>query len=83
MLPEESYVLVVKNGVVLYEQGSLHDAAKATWTTTRKGLFAIAQNIPEVVEAEVVEEGDTTLLGRLLEANTAADQNPYFNIIEP
>ena len=83
VLPEESYVLVVKNGVVLYEQGSLHDAAKTTWTTTRKGLFAIAQNIPEVVEAEVVQEGDTTLLGRLLEANTAADQNPYFNIIEP
>ena len=83
VLPEASYVLVVKNGVVLYEQGSLHEKADATWTTTRKGLFGIAQNNRELIDAEVVQEGDTTLLDQLMEGNLAAEQNPYFNIVEP
>ena len=83
VLPEASYVLVVKNGVVLYEQGSLHEMADATWTTTRQGLFGIAQNNREVIDAAVVQEGDTTLLDKLMEGNLAAEQNQYFNIIEP
>ena len=83
VLPEASYVLVVKNGVVLYEQGSLHDMADATWTTNRAGLFGIAQNNREVIESEVVQEGDTTLLDKLMEGNTVAEQNIFFNIVEP
>ena len=83
VLPEASYVLVVKNGVVLYEQGSLHEKADTTWTTTRKGLFGIAQNNREIIDEAVVQEGDTTLLDKLMEGNLAAEQNPYFNIIEP
>ena len=83
VLPEESYVLVVKNGVVLYEQGSLHEMADAVWTTNRKGLFGIATNNREVIDAEVTQEGDTTLLDQLMEGNTVADMDMFFHIIEP
>ena len=83
MLPEASYVLVVKNGVILYEEGSLHDQANVTWRTTKDGLFAIARNNREGVEKLVTQEGDDTLLDRLMEANTVREQNQYFHIIEP
>ena len=83
VLPEASYVLAVKNGVVLYEQGSLHDKADATWTTTRQGLFAIAQNNQDLIKELVSQEGDTTLLDRLMEGNVVADMDMFFHIIEP
>ena len=83
VLPETSYVLVVKNGVVLYEEGSLEGGADVVWNTTRKGLFGIAQNNREIIDAEVVQEGDTTLLDKLMEGNMVAEQDPYFNIVEP
>ena len=83
VLPEVSYVLVVKNGVILYEEGSLHDEEDTTWTTTRQGRFAIAQNDREGVEKLVTQDGDTTLLEQLLAANTAAEKDMYFNIVEP
>ena len=83
VLPEASYVLVVKNGVILYEEGSLHDQANVTWRTTKDGLFAIARNNREGVEKLVTQEGDDTLLDRLMEANTVREQNQYFHIIEP
>jgi alkyl sulfatase BDS1-like metallo-beta-lactamase superfamily hydrolase len=83
VLPEESYVLVVKNGVVLYEQGSLHEMADVVWTTNRKGLFGIATNNREVIDAEVTQEGDTTLLDQLMEGNTVADMDIFYHIIEP
>lgn len=83
VLPEDSYVMVVKNGVILYEKGSLHDEADTTWTTTREGLFAIAQNNKEGIEALVTQEGDTTLLDQLMEANTVAEQDIFFPIAEP
>ena len=83
VLPEESYVLVVKNGVILYEEGSLHDAADATWITTKQGLFGIIQNNREIIDSMVTQEGDTTLLDKLMEGNMVAEQNRYFEIIEP
>ncbi len=83
VLPETSYVLAVKNGVVLYEQGSLHERADATWTTDRMGLFGIAQNNREVIDSKVVQEGDTTLLDKLMAANTVADMDIFFHIVEP
>ena len=83
VLPEASYVLVVKNGVVLCEQGSLHEKADVTWTTDRKGLFGIATNNREVIDAEVTQDGDTTLLDQLMEGNTVADMDIFFHIIEP
>ena len=69
--------------VVLYEEGSLEGGADVVWNTTRKGLFGIAQNNREIIDAEVVQEGDTTLLDKLMEGNTVAEQNQYFNIVEP
>ena len=83
VLPETSYVLVVKNGVVLYEEGSLHDLADTTWRTDRTGLFAIAQNNRELIDELVTQEGDTTLLDKLMEGNKATGQNIFFEIIEP
>ncbi len=83
VLPEASYVLVVKNGVVLYEQGSLHEEADVTWSTTRQGLFAIARGDRDGIDELVDQDGDTTLLDKLMEGNTVADQDIYFHIIEP
>ena len=83
VLPDTSYVLVVKNGVVLYEQGSLHDVADATWTTNKTGLFGIASNNRDLIDSLVTQEGDTTLLDKLMEGNTASDVDPFFHIIEP
>lgn len=83
VLPKESYVLIVKNGVILYEEGSLHDAADTTWTTTKEGLFAISQNNKEQIDALVTQEGDTTLLDKLLEGNTVQEMDPFFHIVEP
>lgn len=83
VLPEAAYVLVVKNGVVLYEEGSLHEKADVTWTTNRKGLFGIATNNREVIDSEVVQEGDTTLLDQLMEGNKVADMDIFFHIVEP
>jgi alkyl sulfatase BDS1-like metallo-beta-lactamase superfamily hydrolase len=83
VLPGESYILVVKNGVILYEEGSLHDEADVTWTTTKDGLFAISQNNREGIDALVKQEGDTTLLDKLLEANKVKDMDIFFSIIEP
>ena len=83
VLPEASYVLVVKNGVVLYEEGSLHEMADTTWMTNRQGLFGIATNNKEVIDSEVTQEGDDTLLDQLMEGNTVADMDIFFHIIEP
>ena len=83
VLPETSYVLVVKNGVILYEEGSLHDYADTTWRTDSTGLFAIAQNNRELIGQLVTQEGDTTLLDKLMEGNMAASQNQFFEIVEP
>ena len=83
VLPEASYVLCVKNGVVLYEEGSLHEMADATWTTNKKGLFAIATNNREGIDELVEQEGDTTLLDQLMEGNVATEMDPFFHIIEP
>ena len=59
------------------------EKADFNWTTTRQGLFAIAQNRQGAIKELVVQEGDTTLLDRLMEANTVAEQNQFFEIIEP
>ncbi|MCR5137044.1 MAG: MBL fold metallo-hydrolase [Oscillospiraceae bacterium] len=83
VLPEASYVLVVKNGVILYEEGSLHEAADATWWTTRQGLFGIATNNREVIDALVTQAGDTTLLDKLMEGNAVAQKDSFFAITEP
>ncbi len=83
VLPEASYVLVVRNGVVLYEEGSLHDAADTVWRTDRMGLFGIAQNNRQLIDERVTQEGDTTLLDKLMEANMVAEMDPFFAIAEP
>ena len=83
ILPEESYVLAVINGVILYEQGTLREGVDTTWTTNKQGLFAIATNNQEGIDALVTQEGDTTLLEKLMEGNTVAEQDQFFSIIEP
>jgi hypothetical protein len=36
-----------------------------------------------VIDAEVTQDGDTTLLDQLMEGNTVADMDIFFHIIEP
>ena len=83
VLPDCAYVLVCKDGVILYEEGSLHDAADTTWYTNGTGLFAIAQANKELVDELVTQEGDTTLLDKLMEGNALAETSPFFAIAEP
>ena len=83
ILPDDSYVIFVKNGVILYEKGALLDDADTTWTMNKAGLFAIANNDPEAIEKYVTQEGDTTLLDKLLEGVTGFGDYKFFNIVEP
>ncbi len=83
ILPQASYVLVVRDGVVLYEEGSLHERADAVWRTNLAGLFAIAQNNREGIDSLVTQEGDSTLLDKLMEGNVLAENDWFFPIVEP
>ena len=83
ILPQASYVLVVRDGVVLYEEGSLHERADAVWRTNLAGLFAIAQNNREGIDSLVTQERDSTLLDKLMEGNVLAENDWFFPIVEP
>ena len=41
VLPDENYVLVVKNGVVMYRKNTSLEDADVTWKTNEKGLLEI------------------------------------------
>lgn len=83
ILPDDSYVLYVKNGVVLYEKGALLDNPDTTWTTNKAGLFAIVSKDEDAISKLVTQSGDETLLPKLLEGVTGFDDAKFFNIIEP
>ena len=83
ILPDSSYVLLVRDGVILYETGELKDDPDVTWTTNRAGLFAIANKDEEAIEKLVVQSGDETLLPKLLKGVTGFGDDRFFNIVEP
>ncbi len=77
----EQFRLIVRAGVLLYQEGAAEDAADAVWTTPRAGLFAIMQGNADAVAQLVRVEGDAALLTRFCSHLTAFSTN--FNIIEP
>ena len=83
ILPEDNYVLHVKNGVLLYQKDTQDADADVTWTTKRAGLLSIIQKNAENVAALIQQEGDETCLTRLMDAVTVTSEYKYFNIIEP
>lgn len=83
ILPDDSYVLYVKDGVVLYEKGALLDEPDTTWTMNKAGLFAIANKDEEAIGKLVTVSGDETLLPKLLEGVTGFADAKFFNIVEP
>ncbi len=83
VLPDSTYVLYVKNGVVLYQQGKQLENPDTTWTTNKAGLFAICRKDEESIKKFVTQSGDTTLLSKLLEGVTGFNDQKFFNIIEP
>lgn len=83
VLPDDSYALFVKNGVILYEKGMKLDNPDTTWTTNKAGLFAIVNKDQESINKLVAQSGDQTLLSKLLVGVTGFGDAKYFNIIEP
>ena len=77
----ESYLLTVKSGVLLYQVDTSADDADVTWTTTKQGMIAFISGDADILAKAVQVEGDTELLGKL---NSYMRQFEFFfPIIEP
>ena len=83
VLPDDTFTLVVKDGVVLYEQGALAESPDVTWTTNKAGLFGIIQNNTDLINANLTQDGDTELLGKLMSGITGFADARFFSIVEP
>lgn len=83
VLPDENYVLVVKNGVVMYRKNTSLEDADVTWTTNEKGLLAIISKNEEQISDLIVQEGDEKYLKKLTDAIETISDYKYFNIVEP
>ena len=77
---EETYLLVVRSGVVLYERGVQDESADATLTMERLGMFAIL-NRDEEAQKAIRVEGDPNVIAKLTEHMAAFEF--FFNIVEP
>ena len=82
-LPDKSYTVTVKNGIILYQEGITCDSPDVVWNTNTKGLLAIAANNKEGIKKLIQQEGDTQLTDSLSDAMTDFSQYKFFNIIEP
>ena len=83
VLPTGTYLLIVKNGVVLYERDAQDPDADVTWTTNKPGLFSMIQKNADGIAAYVQQEGDDTCLARLVDAVTVFADYKFFAIVEP
>lgn len=83
VLPDSKYLIVVKNGVVLYEQDAEAADADVTWATNRIGLFSIIKKNQKGIAAYVKQTGDETCLAKLVDAVTPFSDSRFFNIVEP
>ncbi len=77
----EQFCLIIKSGVLLYQENVITDDADVTWTMPKAGLFAIMQGNVQAQEQLVQTQGDTSLLTRFCSFLTTF--TPLFNIIEP
>lgn len=83
VLPDQNFLLIVKDGVVMFEEDALADKPDVTWTTNKAGLFGIIQGDKDSIEKNVAQEGDTELLTKLMSGITGFSDARFFNIIEP
>lgn len=83
VLPTAKFLLVVKNGVVLYEKDVEAKDADVTWTTNKLGLFSIIQKNQDGIDANIQQDGDKTCLTKLVDAVTVFTDYKFFEIIEP
>ncbi|MCQ2427753.1 MAG: MBL fold metallo-hydrolase [Clostridia bacterium] len=83
VLPAETYVLRVVNGVILYQKNASLKNADVTWTTNRAGLLAVIQKNADAVSKLIEQTGDKTCLEKLMSAVTVMNDYRYFNIVEP
>ena len=83
ILPDENYVMCVKNGIVLYQKDCLKEDADVVWTTNQLGLLSIIQKNPDNVAALVAQDGDETYLTKLMDAVVTISDYMFFNIVEP
>ena len=83
ILPDANYILIVRNGVIMYEKDEHMEEADATWTTNKLGLFGIVKKNEDAVKKNITQEGDTTLLEKLMSGVTGFNDARFFNIIEP
>lgn len=77
----ESYLLTMHNGVLLYQRNAYSGDADATWTTTKEGMFALISGNSDLLANAVRAEGNTELLGKLVTG--MKDFEFFFPIIEP
>ena len=78
---DDSYLLTMRSGVVLYERGVQAADADATLTLPRLGMFAILENNEELQREPIAIEGDHDVIAKLTEHLVAYD--PFFPIVEP
>lgn len=82
-LPDKSYTVTVKNGIILYQEGITCDSPDVVWNTNETGLLAISTNNKEGIQKLVQQEGNTQLTDSLADSMTELSQYKFFNIIEP
>lgn len=83
VLPDENYVLIVKNGVVMYQKNASSEEADVTWTTNKMGLLAIISKNEDEISKLIVQEGDENYLKKLTDSIETINDYKYFNIVEP
>lgn len=83
IIPEGTYVINVKNGVILYRKAEPAKGADVTWTTDRRGLLSIIKKNKEYVSSLIKQDGDVTLTDSLMNAVSELEDYKFFNIVEP
>ena len=83
VLPDDNYVLIVKNGVVLYQKNASSEDADVTWTTNKTGLLAIISKNEDGISELIAQEGNENYLKKLTDAIETISDYKYFNIVEP
>lgn len=81
---KENHVLIMKNGILLYEKNAQEEKPDVTWTTTRQGLGAMMVQGEDGKAARtklIRQTGNTELLEKMCSYMSSYDW--FFNIIEP
>lgn len=82
-LPDDTFTMVIRDGVILYQEGKTVDNPDAVWNTNAMGLLSIISNNQEGIEKLITQEGDEKILETLAGAMVDFAEYAYFSIIEP